>query len=181
MPEIAPFTKAWIGGNIVPLLIVQQLKPGGSDELGAAAQLQVKVPDPPLAVSWKKVSSNERPPEAFTLWAWPYRSPTAPPEGGPEVIVRFEAALAVTETDWEASPPVPVQARLYVTVPDDDGVTDLAPLMDSEPDQSFSLGVAVAVQDVAFSLDQVRVTDWPNVTELEDAEIVTVGRTVPPP
>jgi hypothetical protein len=44
-----------------------------------------------------------------------------------------------------------------------------------DPDQSLSLGVVEAVQEVAFVLDQVSVTDWPKVTVLDDAEIVTVG------
>jgi hypothetical protein len=51
-----------------------------------------------------------------------------------------------------------------------------------DPDQSLSLGVAEAVQEVAFVLDQVSVTDWRKVTVFDDAEIVTVGcGFVPPP
>jgi hypothetical protein len=47
--------------------------------------------------------------------------------------------------------------------------------MDLGPDQSPSLGLAVAVQDVAFMLDHVNITAWPTVTVLGDAEIVIVG------
>jgi hypothetical protein len=43
------------------------------------------------------------------------------------------------------------------------------------PDQSLSLGLAEAVQEVAFVLDQVNVTDCPSVTVLGDAESATVG------
>jgi hypothetical protein len=49
------------------------------------------------------------------------------------------------------------------------------PLVGSAPDQSLSLGLAEAAQDVAFVLDQVSITDSPSVTVLDDAESVTVG------
>jgi len=35
--------------------------------------------------------------------------------------------------------------------------------------------VAEASHDVAFVLDQVTITAWPNVTELGEAEMVAVG------
>ncbi len=60
-------------------------------------------------------------------------------------------------------------------VPADTGATDFEPPVGSGPDQSLSLGLAEAVHDVAFVLDQVSVTDCPKVTVLGDAEIVTVG------
>jgi len=70
-----------------------------------------------------------------------------------------------------------------VTLPAEAGETDFDPLVDCEPDQSASLGVAVAAQDVAFALDQVSVTAWPTVPELAEAERVTLGagRGVEPP
>jgi len=71
-----------------------------------------------------------------------------------------------------------------VTLPAEAGETDFDPLVDCVPDQSPSLGVAMAAQDVAFVLDQVSVTVWPTVPELAEAERVTVGAGVgvePPP
>ena len=43
------------------------------------------------------------------------------------------------------------------------------------PDQSLSVGLAKAVQDVAFVLDQLSVTDCPRVTDAEAALILIVG------
>ncbi|HUI74663.1 MAG TPA: hypothetical protein VLX32_06940 [Candidatus Acidoferrum sp.] len=44
-----------------------------------------------------------------------------------------------------------------------------------EPVQSASLGVAEASQESAFVLDHVSVTEWPKLTESDEAEIVTEG------
>jgi hypothetical protein len=70
-----------------------------------------------------------------------------------------------------------------VIVPGAAGVTDAEPLTGSGPDQSLWLGLAEAVHDVTFLLDQESVTDCPSVTMLEDAEIDTVGGALlaPPP
>jgi hypothetical protein len=46
-------------------------------------------------------------------------------------------------------------------VPEAAGVTDREPETICEPDQSLSFGLADAVHDVAFVLDQVSVIDWP--------------------
>ena len=60
------------------------------------------------------------------------------------------------------------------------GVTDLDPSAGMGPDQSLSLGFAEAVHEVTFVLDQESVTDSPNVTMVEDAEMDTVGEALPP-
>ena len=60
-------------------------------------------------------------------------------------------------------------------VPVEAGVTDSEPLIGSRPLQSLSFGLAEAVQEVAFVLDQVSITDSPSVTVLDDAESVSVG------
>ena len=63
-------------------------------------------------------------------------------------------------------------------VPGAAGVIDAEPLDGSGPDQSLWLGLAEAMQEVAFVLDQASVTFWPSVTLLGDADIVTVGSRV---
>lgn len=60
-------------------------------------------------------------------------------------------------------------------VPAEGGVTGWEPLVDCGPDQSTSLGLAEAEQEVAFVLDQLSATDWPSVTVFDDATIVIVG------
>ena len=60
-------------------------------------------------------------------------------------------------------------------------MTDCEPEIISGPDQSLSLGFAVAVHEVAFVLDHVRVIDWPELMLFADPEIVTVAAGVPPP
>jgi hypothetical protein len=97
------------------------------------------------------------------------------PLGGAPEVIASAGAFPVTDADCEALPPPPVQLSVYVIVPADPGVTDRWPFMDSEPDQSLSLGLAEAVQAVAFVLDQVNITAWPTVKLLGNAEIVTVG------
>src|SRR5277367_4077747 len=61
--------------------------------------------------------------------------------------------------------------------PANDGVTVCEPLVGFKPDQSFSLGLADAVQEVAFVLDQVSTVDWPKLIVPGEAEFVTVGNT----
>jgi hypothetical protein len=96
-------------------------------------------------------------------------------------------AVMVTDADLEALPPAPVHCNVYETVPSADGTADWDPLVAMAPDQSLWLGVDEATQEVACVLDQVSVTDTPKVTEVGDAEIVTVGiagggtTVVPPP
>jgi|SRR3974390_2961867 hypothetical protein len=90
-------------------------------------------------------------------------------------MVRLEGEFAVTDAEREVSPPSPVQLRAYVAVPTDGGVTVREPLSVSGPDQSLSFGLAVAVQEVALTLDHVSVVDCPTVIGLGEAEIVTVG------
>ena len=97
------------------------------------------------------------------------------PAGGALEVIANWAALAATDVCCEALPPAPVHCNAYETVPAAAGMADWEPLVATAPDQSLSLGVAEAVQEVACVLDQVRVTDCPTVTELGDAEIVTVG------
>ena len=81
-------------------------------------------------------------------------------------------------------PPAPVQVRVYVTVPGVAGVTEAEPLVVSLPDQSPSVELAEALQEVALVLDQVSMVAWPRVTEGELAERATVGiwgRVLEPP
>jgi len=65
--------------------------------------------------------------------------------------------------------------RVYALFPEDAGVTLCEPFVGFDPDQSLSLGLAEAVHDVAFVLDQVSITDCPSVTTVENADIVTFG------
>jgi hypothetical protein len=62
-----------------------------------------------------------------------------------------------------------------VLVPAEAGVTDSEPLIGSGPLQSLWFGLAEAVQEVAFVLDQVSITDSPSVIVPDDAESVSVG------
>ena len=68
-----------------------------------------------------------------------------------------------------------------MTVPADAVVTLWVPFGIFAPAQSVSLGLAVAVQEVALVLDHVSVAGCPRVIELGEAEIVTVGGATPLP
>jgi hypothetical protein len=86
----------------------------------------------------------------------------------------MQGALRVT--DAEALPAAPVQVSVYL-MDSPSGVpgTTSDPLVGSEPDQLLTFGLADAVQDVAFVLDQVSVTDPRGaVGGPVDAEMVTV-------
>ena len=64
------------------------------------------------------------------------------------------------------------------------GITICEPLTDFDPDQSFSLGVEEAVQDVALVLDQLSVSVAPADTEFAEADkeaVGTGGALGPPP
>ena len=67
-------------------------------------------------------------------------------------------------------PPAPVQARLYVAVPDAEGVTVAVPLVVCVP-----LQPPLAVQLVALVEDQESVAFAPTVMLVGATEIVTVG------
>lgn len=84
------------------------------------------------------------------------------------VTVGFGAAATVTVADAFALPPVPVQVRVYVLFPV--GATEADPLTSSVP-----LQAPLAVQAVAFVLDQVNSEVLPLVTDVGLAAIVTVG------
>jgi hypothetical protein len=72
-----------------------------------------------------------------------------------------------------------------VVVPCAVGITVAEPPVGWIPAQSASIGLADAVHEVAFVLDQVRVDVSPKVTALGQVEIVTVGAgeegALPPP
>jgi len=83
---------------------------------------------------------------------------------------------ALTVTDAEALPVAPVQVSVYLMdSPSAGRVTVADPLVVSGPDQSLTLGLADAAQDVAFVLDQVSVTGCGGTGGRRvGAEIVTV-------
>lgn len=77
-------------------------------------------------------------------------------------------AVTVTVMLWEALPPAPVQVKVYVVVAA--GLTVCEPEVDLLPDQPPE-----AIQDAALVEDQVRVTDWSEVTEVGAAVRVRMG------
>ena len=77
--------------------------------------------------------------------------------------------VTVTVTFWFAVPPVPVQLNVYVAV-----VVIL--VIDCEPDVAFDPDHApLAVQEVALVELHVNVADPPEVTDVGEADKVTVG------
>jgi len=81
----------------------------------------------------------------------------------------------VSCADAAALPPAPVHVSENVLVPTACGETFCDPVAPFAPAQSFSGGDAEAEQESAFVLDQLRVMEFPNVTELADAVSVAVG------
>lgn len=78
-------------------------------------------------------------------------------------------AVIVTLADCVADPPVPVHCKVYVWLVER-FVKDCVPLVALVPFQA-----PLAVQVVALVEDQVMVEPLPLVTDVGDAEIVTVG------
>ena len=91
---------------------------------------------------------------------------------GETEIVTVGAAGALTVSVAEALPlpPLPVQVKVYVSEPAAEGVSVAVPLVASVP-----LQAPLAVHEVAFVDDQVRVALAPRVMELEFSDKVTVG------
>ena len=71
-----------------------------------------------------------------------------------------------------APKPAPVQVTVYVCAAAPWSITVVEPEVATEPDQA-----PLAVQDVAFALDQVTVAFWPGVTALGlmDMDAVALG------
>lgn len=82
----------------------------------------------------------------------------------------WAAAVAVMLTVWDADPPAPVHAKVNVSFVLT--VSESVPLVASVPLQPVP---PLAVQEVAFVLDQVSVTDPPLVTVDALDEKDTVG------
>jgi hypothetical protein len=79
-------------------------------------------------------------------------------------------AVTVNVADCLALPPAPVQVRVYASLPVAVGVSVAVPLVAWVP-----LHAPLAVQDVAFVEDQVRVAVAPRTIEVGLTDIVTVG------
>ena len=91
---------------------------------------------------------------------------------GTTEIVTVGAAGVFTVSVAEALslPPLPVHVSVYASVPAAAGVSDCVPLVASAP-----LHAPLAVHDVAFVDDQVRVALEPRVMAVELKDKVTVG------
>ena len=91
----------------------QQANPGGSDDPGAADQLQDSPPgSPPVVSSLKNVPDSMGPSTLLTMWRVPYEVPTDPFGKGPDEMVRFEGTPTTIETCFEMAVPFPVQLRV---------------------------------------------------------------------
>jgi hypothetical protein len=92
------------------------------------------------------------------------------------VTVGAGGALTVTVAEALPLPPLPVQVKVYVSDPVAEGVSEVVPLAASDP-----LQAPLAVHDVAFVDDHVRVTLEPRVIEVELNDKLTVGFGAVPP